>query len=252
MAPSSAQPHDRVFNFSAGPAVLPLAVLEEAAADMLNFKGCGASVMEMSHRSAEFTKIIDDAEADLRKLLEIPDSYKVYFLQGGASAQFAAIPLNLTAAGDTVDYVVTGSWSKKVRGGWVVEGWRGRAAVSTRADARPAPPPPGRGGGRQVRDRQHRGQGRQQVHPGPGHVVADAGRQVRALLRQRDDPGRRIQGYAGLRRRAARRGHELQLLLQTGRRGQVRVDLCGRTEKRRPRGGHHRHRARRPGGPRAA
>lgn len=109
------QPHARVFNFSAGPAVLPLAVLEEAAADALNFKGCGVSVMEMSHRSKEFTKIIEDAEADLRALLSIPDDYRVLFLQGGASAQFAAVPLNLTAAGDKVDYVVTGSWSKKVR-----------------------------------------------------------------------------------------------------------------------------------------
>ena len=109
------QPHGRVFNFSAGPAVLPLAVLEEARADLLNFKGCGVSMMEASHRSKEFTKVIEDAEADLRTLLSIPDDYKVLFLQGGATGQFAAIPLNLTAAGDAVDYVVTGSWSKKVR-----------------------------------------------------------------------------------------------------------------------------------------
>jgi phosphoserine aminotransferase len=112
MAP--AQPHDRVFNFSAGPGALPVPVLEEAARDALNYKGCGISVMELSHRSKEFTKIIEDAEADLRKLLEIPDNYRVLFLQGGASAQFAAIPLNLTASKETVvDYLVTGSWSKK-------------------------------------------------------------------------------------------------------------------------------------------
>ena len=112
MAP--AQPHDRVFNFSAGPGALPVPVLEEAARDALNYKGCGISVMELSHRSKEFTKIIEDAEADLRKLLEIPDNYRVLFLQGGASAQFAAIPLNLTPTKETVvDYLVTGSWSKK-------------------------------------------------------------------------------------------------------------------------------------------
>ena len=112
MAP--AQPHDRVFNFSAGPGALPVPVLEEAARDTLNFKGCGISVMELSHRSKEFTKIIEDAEADLRALLEIPDNYRVLFLQGGASAQFAAIPLNLTPTKETVvDYLVTGSWSKK-------------------------------------------------------------------------------------------------------------------------------------------
>ena len=112
MAP--AQPHDRVFNFSAGPGALPVPVLEEAAKDALNFKGCGISVMELSHRSKEFTKIIEDAEADLRALLEIPDNYRVLFLQGGASAQFAAIPLNLAASKETVvDYLVTGSWSKK-------------------------------------------------------------------------------------------------------------------------------------------
>ena len=112
MAP--AQPHDRVFNFSAGPGALPVPVLEEAARDALNYKGCGISVMELSHRSKEFTEIIEDAEADLRKLLEIPDNYRVLFLQGGASAQFAAIPLNLTASKETVvDYLVTGSWSKK-------------------------------------------------------------------------------------------------------------------------------------------
>lgn len=108
------QPHGRVFNFSAGPGALPVPVLEEAAKDALNYKGCGISVMELSHRSKEFTQIIEEAEADLRALLEIPDNYKVLFLQGGASAQFAAIPLNLAASKETaVDYLVTGSWSKK-------------------------------------------------------------------------------------------------------------------------------------------
>ena len=105
---------DRIFNFSAGPAMLPIEVLEQAAAHMYSYQGCGMSVMEMSHRSKEFETIIAGAEADLRALLSIPDNYKVLFLQGGASTLFSMIPLNLTAgADDAADYVVTGSWSKK-------------------------------------------------------------------------------------------------------------------------------------------
>jgi hypothetical protein len=104
---------NRVFNFAAGPACLPLEVLKEAQADMLSYKGSGMSVMEMSHRSKEFDGIITTAEADLRKLLSIPDNYKVVFLQGGASTQFASLVYNFTVPGDAVDYVVTGAWSKK-------------------------------------------------------------------------------------------------------------------------------------------
>ncbi|KAI7844356.1 hypothetical protein COHA_002154 [Chlorella ohadii] len=110
---TTGQPHGRVFNFSAGPAVLPVEVLEQAQADLLNWRGSGMSVMEMSHRGKEFQSIIDAAEADLRALLSIPDNYHVLFMQGGASTQFSAIPLNLAGEGDTVDYIVTGSWSKK-------------------------------------------------------------------------------------------------------------------------------------------
>ena len=97
--------HERVYNFSAGPAVLPVPVLEQARADLLNWQGSGMSVMEMSHRGPEFTRIIAEAEADLRALLGIPGNYRVLFLQGGATQQFAAIPLNLTQPGDTVDQV---------------------------------------------------------------------------------------------------------------------------------------------------
>ena len=97
--------HERVYNFSAGPAVLPVPVLERAQADLLNWQGSGMSVMEMSHRGPEFTRIIEEAEADLRALLGIPGNYRVLFLQGGATQQFAAIPLNLTQPGDTVDQV---------------------------------------------------------------------------------------------------------------------------------------------------
>jgi phosphoserine aminotransferase len=102
----------RVYNFSAGPAVLPEEVLKEAQAEMLDYRGTGMSVMEMSHRSKAFDEIIDQAEADLRTLMKIPDNYKVLFMQGGASLQFAMIPMNLMKKG-TADYIVTGQWAKK-------------------------------------------------------------------------------------------------------------------------------------------
>ena len=102
----------RVYNFSAGPAVLPESVLKAAAEEMLDYKGTGMSVMEMSHRSKAFEEIITEAEADLRDLMNIPDNYKVLFLQGGASQQFAMIPMNLMKNG-VADYIVTGQWAKK-------------------------------------------------------------------------------------------------------------------------------------------
>ena len=95
----------RVFNFSAGPAILPESVLNKAASEMLDYQGCGMSVMEMSHRSKEFQDIIDRAEADLRELMDIPDNYKVLFLQGGASLLFAMIPMNLKKNGKA-DYIL--------------------------------------------------------------------------------------------------------------------------------------------------
>ncbi len=103
----------RVYNFSAGPAMLPEQVLQTAADEMLDYKGTGMSVMEMSHRSAAYKEIIDSAEADLRTLMAIPDNYKVLFLQGGASSQFAMIPLNLLSRTGKADYINTGAWSKK-------------------------------------------------------------------------------------------------------------------------------------------
>ena len=102
----------RIYNFSAGPAVLPEEVLQEAAAEMLDYKGCGMSVMEMSHRSKVYDTIIKEAEADLRDLMNIPDNYKVLFLQGGASQQFAMIPMNLMK-NKKAGYIVTGQWAKK-------------------------------------------------------------------------------------------------------------------------------------------
>lgn len=102
----------RVYNFSAGPAVLPEEVLKEASEEMMDYRGTGMSVMEMSHRSKAFEEIIETAEADLRELLNIPDNYKVLFLQGGASQQFAMIPMNLMK-NKVADYIITGQWAKK-------------------------------------------------------------------------------------------------------------------------------------------
>ena len=104
--------YDRVYNFSAGPATMPVEVLEEIAAEVLNYRGSGMSVMEMSHRSKVYQQIIDEAEADLRELMHIPENYKVLFIQGGATLQFSAIPMNLCKNG-VFDYIVTGAWSKK-------------------------------------------------------------------------------------------------------------------------------------------
>ena len=102
----------RVYNFSAGPAVLPEEVLKEVADEMMDYRGCGMSVMEMSHRSKMFDEIIKEADKDLRELMHIPDNYKVLFLQGGASQQFAMIPMNLMK-NRVADYIVTGQWAKK-------------------------------------------------------------------------------------------------------------------------------------------
>jgi len=103
----------RVYNFSAGPATVPQAVLERARDEMLDWNGSGMSVMEMSHRGKEYMSIAAQAEADLRELMAIPDNYKVLFLQGGASSQFSAVPMNLLRGKTTADYINTGAWSKK-------------------------------------------------------------------------------------------------------------------------------------------
>lgn len=113
----------RVYNFSAGPAVLPEEVLREAQEEMLDYRGCGMSVMEMSHRSKMFDDIIHEAESDLRDIMQIPDNYKVLFLQGGASLQFSMIPMNLMKNG-VADYIVTGQWAKKA---WQEAGKYGKA-----------------------------------------------------------------------------------------------------------------------------
>ena len=99
--------YNRVYNFSAGPSMLPVEVLENVQKDLLNYDGSGQSVMEMSHRSKEYKKIIEDAEANLRELMNIPDNYKVLFVQGGGTLQFAMIPLSLLKNTKKTDYVVT-------------------------------------------------------------------------------------------------------------------------------------------------
>ena len=103
----------RAFNFCAGPAALPTAVLERAQQEMADWHGKGLSIMEMSHRSKEFVSVAEKAEQDLRDLMQIPDNYKVLFMQGGASSQFAMIPMNLLRGKSKADYINTGQWSKK-------------------------------------------------------------------------------------------------------------------------------------------
>lgn len=128
----------RIYNFNAGPAALPLGVLEKAQAEMLDYAGSGMSVMEMSHRSKEFQAVVDTAEAKVRQLMGVSDDYSVLFLQGGASLQFAAIPMNLRGEGQTADYVDTGSWASKAIkegkiGGSVNVAWSGKEQSYVRA-----------------------------------------------------------------------------------------------------------------------
>src|ERR1041384_1600563 len=104
---------ERIFNFSAGPAVLPVPVLEEAQRDLLSLPGVGMSVMEISHRSKTFDDIIAGAESGLRELMRIPENYRILFLQGGASVQFSMVPMNFLPADGSADYIITGSWGKK-------------------------------------------------------------------------------------------------------------------------------------------
>ncbi|MFZ3371726.1 MAG: 3-phosphoserine/phosphohydroxythreonine transaminase, partial [Desulfitobacteriaceae bacterium] len=104
---------ERIFNFNAGPATLPLVVLEEAQSELLNFKGTGMSVMENSHRTKEYEAINSEAEALIKELLGVPENYRVLFLQGGASTQFAAVPMNLVSSDSHADYILTGVWAEK-------------------------------------------------------------------------------------------------------------------------------------------
>ena len=109
--------HNRIFNFSAGPSMLPEKVLERAASELLNYKGTGCSVMEMSHRSSEYDEIIVSVESKLRRIMNIPDDYSVLFLQGGATMQFSMTAMNLIAKTGCADYAITGSFSQKAATG---------------------------------------------------------------------------------------------------------------------------------------
>ena len=104
---------ERAYNFSAGPSMLPEEVLRDVADNLLNYHECGESVMEMSHRSAEFKEILADAEDNLRDIMNIPDNYKVMFIQGGGTLQFAMVPLNLAVNTKKIDFILTGNWAKK-------------------------------------------------------------------------------------------------------------------------------------------
>src|SRR4051794_35790419 len=104
---------ERIYNFSAGPATLPLPVLERAREELLSLGGIGMSVMEISHRSKHFAPVLESAESGIRELLSVPENYHILFLQGGASLQFSMVPMNILGSGETADYIVTGAWGKK-------------------------------------------------------------------------------------------------------------------------------------------
>lgn len=129
----------RVYNFSAGPSMLPLEVLERAQKEMLDCNGSGQSVMEMSHRSKDYQAIIDEADALLREIMNIPDNYKVMFLQGGASTQFAMVPMNLATKNKKADYVITGQWARKLTRKQVVIS---RQTLLHQVQIRPSPTSP--------------------------------------------------------------------------------------------------------------
>src|SRR3990172_3867575 len=132
----------RIHNFSAGPAVMPVPVLEQIREELLNWRGSGMSVMEMSHRSKHFEAIIGQAEADLRTLLGVPADYTVLFLQGGATTQFAMAPMNLLPAGGAADYILTGAWARAALKEAAKFGAARAAGASGGADFDPGPPPP--------------------------------------------------------------------------------------------------------------
>ena len=168
----------RVINFSAGPAALPLDVLERAQAELTNWQGLGMSVMEISHRSKAFIAVAEQAEADVRELLKISDDYAVMFLQGGATLQFGLLPMNLSAPGDSIDCLITGSWSKKAAK---------EAGVVRSANV--------------VADG-----GRFELHrrAGAGRLAARSERRVFSLHAERDDRRGRNRRTARVRRCAAR------------------------------------------------
>ena len=200
----------RVYNFSPGPAVLPLPVLQEAQRDLLALPGTGISILEISHRSKAFDKIINQAEANLRTLLGIPDNYRVLFLQGGAILQFGMVAMNLLrGTGKSANYIVNGTWSKK----------------ASRGGQDPGPGP--RRLGRQARQLQPR--------PQAERVEARPQRRLRLHLLERDDPGRAVPQGARGGRPAADLRLLVRLPLPAGADREVRHPLRLRPEERRAR-----------------
>ena len=207
---------NRVYNFSSGPAVLPVPVLEEIQRDLMALPDVGMSILEISHRSAAFESILAQAEADVRALAGIPSNYKVLFLQGGASTQFSMVPMNLLTAG------------------------RDRRLHRLRIVGRQ-----GHQGSEEGRHRQRRGvdQGRELLaHADAGGAEADAGRRLRAHDLEQHDRGHRVQDAARGRRRAARQRHLVGHVQPSARRRQARADLRRRAEEPRTvrrHAGHH-------------
>ncbi len=214
-----------IFNFSAGPAVLPKEVLQRAADEMLDWHGSGMSVMEMSHRGPEFIQIAETAEADLRKLMAIGDDYAVLFLQGGAIGENAIVPMNLLGDKKTIDFINTGEWSKKS-----IKEAKKYAQVNVAASAEDqnftyVPP----------RDRWKLSDNAAYVHVCTNETIG----------------GSRVPLDSGRRRDAAGRRHVVPHPVASDRRLEVRRDLRWRAEERRPGGSDARHRAQGPAGSRA-
>ena len=213
----------RTFNFSAGPAVLPETVLQQAAAEMLDWHGSGMSVMEMSHRGKEFISIHAEAEKDLRELLAVPANYKVLFLQGGAIAENAIVPMNLLRGHKVADYVNTGEWSKKS-----IKEAKKYCSVNVAASSE---------------DRNFT-----YIPPQPSWKLSPRCG-LRPHLLQRNHRRRRVPLGARYRRRAAGGRHVLAHPVAPGRRGEIRPDLRRRAEEHRAGGADARDRARRPDRP---
>ncbi len=213
----------RVYNFSAGPAVLPLPVLEEAQRDLVALPGVGMSVMEISHRSKAFDEIIHGAEAEMRTLGGIPDNYKVLFLQGGASLQFSMVPMNLLTPGATADYIITGDWAKKA----LKEAKKvGTTAVAATTES-----------------------GRHQADSQTGRADVDPERRVRPHDVEQHALRHPVALAAGHGRRTARLRLLVGHVFAADRRLEIRAHLCGRPEESRPVGRDRRDRAGGPAGP---
>ena len=200
----------RVYNFAAGPAVLPLPVLEEIQRDLVALPGVGMSILEISHRSKTFESILEQAEADIRTLGGVPANYRVLFLQGGASMQFSMVPMNLLAAGATADYIDTGSWAEKA-----IKEAKKVGHVNVAATTR--------------------GENYSRI-PLQSELEADQGRGVRAHDVEQHDRRDRVEGAARHRRRAARERHVLRHVQPPDRRRAPRAHLRRRAEEPGPGG----------------